>query len=112
LRRILNWIVWVPVTILVIGFAVANRQWIDVSLDPFDAVDPAVAIGMPLWALLFCGLFLGAVAGWLVCWFGQGKWRKSSRDSLGELRRAHEEIAVLKRDSAQRLPATTNDSFS
>jgi hypothetical protein len=114
LRRILNWVIWTPVTVLVLGFAVANRQWIDVSFDPFDATAPAVSIGMPLWALLFCGLFLGALAGWTVCWVGQGKWRRSARNSTSELRRAQDEIASLKRQAASSgpLPPTTIDPVS
>ena len=109
MRRFLTWAVWLPVSILVIGFAVANRQWVDVSFDPFDATQPFASIGMPLWALLFCGLFIGAIAGWIVCWFGQSKWRKSTRNALAELRRAHGEAAALKRDKPQHenLPANT-----
>ncbi len=114
MRRVLNWVIWLPVTILVIGFAVANRQWVDVSFDPFDATQPFASIGMPLWALLFCGLFIGAIAGWSICWIGQGKWRRSTRDALRELRRANDEAASLKREAplAENLPAiTTADHF-
>jgi hypothetical protein len=114
LRRVLNWAVWLPVTVLVVGFAVANRQWIEVSFDPFDTTDPFASIAMPQWALLFCGLFIGTIAGWTVCWFGQSKWRKSTRDALGELRRAHSEIDSLKRDTtlpAENLPSAGTDSI-
>ncbi len=114
MRRILNWVIWLPVTVLMVGFAVANRQWITVSFDPFTATDPVASIGMPLWALLFCGLFIGAVFGWIACWFGQGKWRKSSREVRQELRRAQDELAMLKAKPPERdpLPApVTADPF-
>jgi len=108
LRRFANWVIWLPVTIVVVGFAVANRQWVAVSFDPFNESQPYASIGMPLWALLFCGLFIGAIAGWIACWFGQGKWRKSTREVRASLRRAHDELASLKRNQASsenNLPA-------
>jgi hypothetical protein len=112
LRRIVNWIVGVPVAIAVVAFAVANRQWVEVSIDPFSREDPYAAIGMPLWALLFCGLFLGAIAGWIACWLAQGKWRKAARESRSEAARLRGEMDALKAGAAarERLPVPT-ESF-
>jgi uncharacterized integral membrane protein len=109
LRRILNWIVGVPIALIVIGFAVANRQWIEVSFDPFSRQAPFAAIAMPLWALLFCGLFLGALAGWIACWFAQKKWRKAAREERAQSTRLRDEVDTLKRNAArnERLPAPT-----
>jgi uncharacterized membrane protein YciS (DUF1049 family) len=104
LRRFLNWAIWLPITILVVGFAVANRQWVNVSFDPFNAATPYAAITMPLWALLFCGLFIGAIAGWLICWLSQGKWRKSAREARSELRRTASELNSLKQAPPVHVP--------
>jgi hypothetical protein len=110
LRRVLNWIVGVPIALMVIGFAVANRGWIEVSFDPFSREAPFAAIAMPLWALLFCGLFLGAIAGWIACWFAQKKWRKAARDERAAAARLREEVDTLKRSAAasrEQLPVPT-----
>jgi uncharacterized integral membrane protein len=108
LRRVLNWIVGVPIAAIVVAFAVANREWIEVSFDPFSRQAPFAAIAMPLWALLFCGLFLGAIAGWIACWFAQKKWRKAAREARADAARLRDEVDVLKRGvsaSRERLPA-------
>ena len=79
LQRILSWTIGLPIAIIVVSFAVANRQWIDVSFDPFSRDAPFAAMDMPLWALFFCGIFFGLIAGWIACWFAQGKWRRAAR---------------------------------
>ena len=33
-RRIINWVVGLPIAVIVIAFCVANRQWIEISFDP------------------------------------------------------------------------------
>ena len=101
LRRILNWIIGVPIAILVVGFAVANRQWVTISFDPFTREAPVASIGMPLWVLLFCGIFIGIVAGWVVCWLAQGKWRRAAREAREHAQRAEAEILKLKQDAAR-----------
>jgi hypothetical protein len=103
----LNWVVGLPIAVIVIGFAVANRQWVNISFDPFTQETPYAYVAMPLWALLFCGLFLGAVAGWIAAWFSQGKWRKATREGRAELKLCRDEIERLRRNavSQERLPA-------
>ncbi len=100
LRRILNWAIGLPIAIVAVAFAVANRQWIAVSFDPFSRDAPLAAIDMPLWALFFCGIFFGLIAGWIAAWFAQGKWRRAAREARVELLRAQDETARLKRELA------------
>ena len=102
LRRALTWIIGVPIVVLIVTFAVANRQWIDVSLDPLSRAAPRAAVSMPLWSLFFCGIFVGLIAGWLACWFAQKKWRRAAREARAELQRGQDEISRLKRDVSSR----------
>ncbi len=90
-KRLVNWLVLVPIAVAVIAFAVANRQWITVSFDPLNRVHPFATINMPLWALFFCGAFFGMFAGWLVAWIGQGKHRKAARAAKIELLRSQQQ---------------------
>ena len=103
MRRALNLIAGVPAALIVIAFAVANRDWTRVSFDPFSRTEPFAYADMPLWALLFCGIFLGLISGWIGCWFAQAKWRRAAREARQEARRANEELAALRRNA----PATT-----
>lgn len=44
--------------------AVANRDVVSFSLDPFSA-DPALAAKMPLFLLVFAGFGVGLLVGWI-----------------------------------------------
>ena len=90
IKGIFNWLVGLPIAVVGIGFAVANRQWITVSFDPFNRAHPFATVDMPLWALFFCGIFVGIFAGWMVAWIDQGKHRKAARAAQIELVRTQQ----------------------
>jgi uncharacterized integral membrane protein len=92
LRRILRWIVGLPIAIVVIAFAIANRQWTRLSLDPFSSESPVLSINMPLWALFIFGVFIGILVGWTGCWAAQSKWRKLARERRSEITRLQSEL--------------------
>ena len=86
-KRIISWTIGAPVAVMLISFAVANRHWITVSLDPVSKDDPWLALSMPAFMLLFIGIFIGLVVGGAVVWLRQGKWRKQARQAQSH---AHE----------------------
>ena len=96
MRRFFRWLVGIPLAILVVGFAVANRRWVTLSLDPFSQDAPSIALDMPLWLLLFVGIFIGMIVGWFASWLAQGKWRKAARESKAELAQVQRELAELR----------------
>ncbi len=93
LRRAFNWIIGLPIAVVAIGFAIANRQWVTLSFDPFSRDAPFASISMPLWVLFFCGVFVGLIAGWIGAWFAHAKWRKAAREARIDLARAQQERA-------------------
>ena len=99
LQRILRWTIGLPIAVVVISFAIANRQWVTVSFDPFSKDAPFAVMDMPLWALFFCGVFFGLIAGWIACWFAQSKWRRSARDTRKELARSQAESSQLRSET-------------
>ena len=62
-RKIVAALILVPLAIVIIAFAVANRQVVTVSLDPFSAERPAASLTLPLFALVIVLLILGVVIG-------------------------------------------------
>jgi uncharacterized integral membrane protein len=110
LKRIVNWIVGLPIAIAAVVFAVANRQWITVSFDPFNRDAPFASIDMPLWVMFFCGIFVGLLAGWIGAWIAQGKWRKAAKDARLDLVRAQNEHERLKREAQSREIVPTQDA--
>lgn len=110
LKRILNWVVGLPIAIIGIGFAVANREWVTVSFDPLNRTQPFATLSLPLWALLFCGILIGILVGWFAAWRGNSRYRRATRQAKIELLRAREAHEREKRDWHQNLPATRPDT--
>ena len=52
IRKIVTALILVPLAIVFVAFAVANRQPVVVSFDPFDQINPAFARALPLFALM------------------------------------------------------------
>ncbi|AXS42370.1 LapA family protein [Breoghania sp. L-A4] len=100
MKRILKIILLVPPAIVVIILAVANRQAVVLSLDPFAPEAPAFAIEAPLFWLLFGALFAGIMLGGAGAWVKQRKWRRQARDKRREAERLRHEADRLK-DIAQ-----------
>lgn len=110
IRKIVNWIAGLPVAAAVAVFAVANRQWVTVSLDPIHRDQPFASVNMPLWALFFCGVFVGIFAGWLVAWMAQGKWRKAAREARLELIRTQNDNERVRKELASRAVTSNRDA--
>jgi uncharacterized integral membrane protein len=97
LRRTLTALVLVPVAILLVAFAAANRQPVVLSLDPFDPARPAFALTLPLFALVLALMIGGVVVGGVAAWLRQAKWRRAARRAQSELRDLRAELDRLKR---------------
>jgi len=96
-RKIVTAIVVVPLVAIIVAFAVANRQAVTVSFDPFSAASPAYAATLPLFAIIFVVLILGVLVGGIAAWIRQGKWRRSARRLDGEVRALHDEMDTIRR---------------
>ena len=75
LRRLVAAVILVPLAIIIIAFAVANRQTVTVSFDPFSPHEPVASVALPLFVLIILALIIGVIIGGVASWLGQGKWR-------------------------------------
>ena len=96
MKTLLKAIVLVPIAILAIAFAVANRQVVAISFDPFSAGDPIFALAAPLFLLVFLLLCCGVVIGGMASWLGQGRYRRIARRATAEAEEARSEVDRLK----------------
>ncbi|MFG1361572.1 lipopolysaccharide assembly protein LapA domain-containing protein [Xanthobacter pseudotagetidis] len=110
--RVLSLLIVVPLSILGVALAVANRKPVTVSLDPFTPATPAFSVTVPLFAVIFAALIAGVVLGGLVTWVSQGRFRREARLARREMRRedrrAEDRRAEERRDAGARsmsLPA-------
>ena len=106
IRKIVSALVLVPLAIVFIAFAVANRQIILVSLDPFDQANPALSIRLPLFALILIVIIAAVIVGGIAAWLRQSKWRRAARLAQAQVRELRAQVDVLERQcSAAEPPA-------
>jgi uncharacterized integral membrane protein len=96
IRKLVTALILVPLAIVLIAFAVANRQSVVVSLDPFDHVHPALSLTVPLFALILALVIGGVIVGGVAAWLRQGKWRRAARLAHAETRELRAEVDRLK----------------
>ena len=92
LRKIIRALILVPLALVIVSFAVANRQMVVVSFDPFDATDPALYMAMPLFMLIIAMAILGVIIGGVAAWLRQNKWRRAARSHEAQVRRLQMEL--------------------
>jgi uncharacterized integral membrane protein len=74
----------VPLAIILVALAVANRSPVAFTVDPFNPGNPALTTQLPLFVLLFIAIAVGMVVGSLATWFKQGRYRKMARQRAQE----------------------------
>jgi uncharacterized integral membrane protein len=94
--RFLKGLVLLPVAILVVALAVANRDLVRVSFDPFSPDMPVFSATLPLYLLLFIAVAVGVLLGGCGAWLGQSATRRTSAERRREIRRLEGETARLK----------------
>ena len=96
-RKIVTAIIVVPLALILIAFAVANRQFVTVSFDPFSSANPAFAATLPLFILIFVLVIFGVVIGGAAAWLRQAKWRRVAHRLDADVRALHQELEALRR---------------
>jgi uncharacterized integral membrane protein len=107
--RFLKALILLPVAILIVLLAVANRAPVQLSLDPFSQDAPEIATNLPLFAVIFASVMVGILIGGTATWLSQGKHRRARRlyrREVGHLRTETERL----RSQPSHVPALTSHS--
>ncbi|PVE25119.1 DUF1049 domain-containing protein [Microvirga sp. KLBC 81] len=105
--RFLKALILLPIAILVILLAVANRAPVTLSLDPFSKEAPEFSTQLPLFAVIFAAVMVGVVIGGAASWLAQGRNRKARRRYRREADQLrHETERLRSQNAAAGLPAT------
>ena len=103
LRRIVGWVVLVPLCIVLIVFALANRQLVVVNFNPFVPSEAlsTPGVGVPFFLVLFTVLLVGVVLGGVATWFAQSHHRRDERSYRRETERLSREVDAMRRSPAR-----------
>lgn len=96
MRKFLTALVLVPLGIIFLVFAVANRHSVTVSLDAFGSRDPNAGVTMPLFLVIIVVAILGVIAGGVTTWFRQRHWRRAARTFENDAIQARADLADLR----------------
>ncbi len=89
--KIIAWLIAIPLAVVVVVFAIANRGTVDLSFDPLP-----YALSIPIWALAAGALVVGFLLGALIRWLLDHKTRAGARQSRRRARALEREIAELR----------------
>ena len=98
-------LVLLPVAIVVVLLAVANRGPVVLSFDPFSKGQPELSVTLPLFALILAAVALGVVLGGIGSWLAAGRQRRERRMSTREINRLKAEADRLRASIVQNRPA-------
>jgi uncharacterized membrane protein YciS (DUF1049 family) len=102
MAKFLRGLIFWPLLVVAVALAIANRNLVQFSFDPFNGDAPAFAVSVPLFMVLMAGLLLGILLGGMSAWADQGHWRRMARD-------ARKRIAQLEAEQSASAKLASND---
>ncbi len=105
MKTFLKWLVLAPVGLVLLAFAIANRQPVRVVLDPLPGEYADFQITAPLFLILFLAMGVGVLAGGIVTWLAQGRYRRAARHARADVERLRTEADRMRAQLSPRLPA-------
>ena len=108
MAKILKLLIILPIAAVIVAFAIANRQSVTISFDPFSSPDASSAvITAPLFILLFLVLVVGVFLGGIAHWLSQGANRQRARTARDEAERWRDEARRLREQPPVIVPAAS-----
>lgn len=106
LRKLLFLVIGVPLGLVLVVLAVANRAPVTLILDPFAAspAEAAYSWAVPLYLVVFATLLLGVLLGGLVSWLTAGRWRGAARRARAQARLLQAEVDRLRAAAGEAAP--------
>lgn len=110
-KRLVGWLVLVPLCVVLVAFALANRHLVALNINPFGSPAPvdAAGFGVPLFIILYVMLLVGVLLGGIATWFSQGPRRRAERHWRREAQHLGIELEALRRRTGQAKPTPTTE---
>lgn len=89
--KFFGWLIAVPVGLIIIAFAIANRGKVELRFDPLP-----YELDIPIWAITIGALAVGFVLGAVIRWLLDHKWRAMANQGRRRIRALEREVASLR----------------
>ncbi len=96
-------ILLILIAVLVVAFAIVNRQAVTVNFWPFP-----FAAAVPLYLVMLGALALGVAVGGIATWVRGGRWRRRARAAERESKALASRLAADRIEAAERQPAASS----
>ncbi len=79
-KRLVGWFILLPLSLVLVIFALANRQVVEVNFDPLSLPSPLLpSLQIPLFVVIYAVLIIGVFLGGVAAWFAQRDQRRQKR---------------------------------
>jgi uncharacterized integral membrane protein len=112
MRQFLKALILLPIAIVVVLLAVANRGPVTLSFDPFSPGGPQLSWTLPLFAVIFFSVMIGVLIGGVAAWLAQSKHRRLERRYRREVRNLRRDGERPRPQGGAALPALTTSEPS
>ena len=96
----LSWILTLPLMVVAVTFAIANREVVTLDLWPL-----AMTVQAPLFVLVLGSAVVGLLAGAVVAWFSSGATRRRARAARRHADELEREVVRLRESIESERPA-------
>ena len=97
-------LIFVPLALIILFFAMANRGPVHVSLDPFVTDGSGPSFDAPLYIVVLIAMALGVIAGGFSTWISHMPVRRAARVARKEATKTRAEIEKLRHQALANLP--------
>lgn len=96
MATIIKWLLLLPVAIVAVMLAIANRGPVTMVFDPFPPASPDLTLSAPLFLVVLASMILGVVLGGVGAWLRQGRYRRAAREARADADRQRVEADRLR----------------
>ena len=86
----LRWVITLPLAIVLVVFAVNNRETFEVDLWPLGLV-----VAWPMFIYVFVGVMVGLLLGGLFAWMSAGTTRRIARERKARIRELESRVRTM-----------------
>ena len=98
MKRLLKYLLLVPIAAAVLVIAEANRHRVPIYLDPLAGSSAeGTQVTLPLFAVILAGVAVGVILGSVATYFEQGRHRRAARIARADAESLRAELARLSR---------------